>query len=185
MNNKIILVTDNFKIKLVVDTLHSKINLESLLNNPTTNENLILEGVEVYERNNKGIYESLSGADVRAIKTSGIVLAYSSQQKIYSPLYQNSSLMPIKFRVKGLNNGLIGKVQVSGRHIPTTKIDKLKYISRQLNSKSFVKFYEPHQRKGQTEFQNLFDGILDVQDISPVLLNITDKSVYSMSIPEE
>ena len=186
MQNKTLLVTDNFEIKLVVDTMHSPRNLESFLNQSNKNENLILEGVEVYERNSKGDYEKISDASARAIKTKRIVLAYHNSKGIHAPRYGTELLMPVKFRVEGLRNGLIGKVPVFGRYLPETDIEKLNYLVRQLSNKSFIPFYAPYQRSGQDEFQRLFEGVVeDPTKIPAVLLNVTDSSVYSMSIPKE
>jgi len=94
--------------------------------------------------------------------------------------------MPVKFRVHGLKNGLIGKLKLPGTHDFERDLERLNYVDKQLKGKHFVPFYAPHQRQGQYEFSKLFEGIVNNPEKIPlVLLNITDNSVYSMSIPKE
>lgn len=208
-NSKTIIFADNFDIRLVVDSVHlpSCNNLEAYLNLPKDNEELILGGVDVYKRKDaeKGIlkgvdiykrrFKLLTRVPAQTVKTSHIVMVCGTDnQKIYAPPEHGKTFrFPLKFRLEGLERGLIGEVKLFGDKQEvrdSNMIEQLGYINTQLTDKRFIKLYNPHQNPEQDEFTNLFRfGINPVdksflsRTLKKVLLNRTDSSVFAKEIP--
>lgn len=193
---KTIIFADNFNIRIVAEAIHlpNAKNIESYLNIPN-NEEVILEGAEVYERVFKKGYNFLSKEDAQAIKTSHIVMVCGGNKDlIYTPEQGigKTFKLPVKFRLEGLERGLIGGIVLSGDEEEIKKledIEKLKYLTKQLKDQKFIKFYKPHQRPGQYSFIDLFkfkgtkfDRELLQKKLDIVLLNRTNYSVYTTSI---
>lgn len=194
---KTIIFADNFDIRLITDAIHlpRTTNLETFLNDREQDE-LILEGVTIQERDKaSGQYKPLSTDDLQAIKISHIVLVCGlDKERLFAPTqqYGNQAIIPVKFRLEGLERGLISGVNLPGNHVPQDDVTKLVYINKQLRDKRFIPFYAPHQKPGQSYFLDLFTSkgrrtnpALQRKLLDRILLNRTDYSVYTTSIPKE
>lgn len=185
---QIILFTDNFKVRLVCESLPKNFSyghgsfgtLEAAINR--ADEDLVLGNLSIYYRTPYGSYMPYAEASARSIKIPRVSLIAGPEEKLCSGLKAKGE-MDIKLRFDGLNNGLMGRVYVPGNHELEDDIEELIFLNKQFEGKRFIPFYNPQQRQGQTEFLNLFNGTL-YDRITPkvVLANVTSDSIFSKSI---
>ena len=180
----IIVFADNFDIKIIARALHfpgaTATNLETYLNNPA-NEEIILEDATIYQRKSKKIFELLAAVSAQAIKISHIVMAHrKSEELVFAPVHGKTTRLQVKFRMKGLERGLTGTVDLPGDYVPEGEIEKLIHLTNSLKNKRFIPFYNVHQKADEHYFKDLF--LAENRNIDKFLLNRTDSSVFSKEI---